>query len=316
MAIKISNSTVIDDTRKITLSNAYQGSLRGTYNDFHPTQITTITNTINMMTPIQKVVMTGNVTFSVTSGFHGATTTVHIDTSTSNHTPTFPTAVKFNTVPTWGDSRHWQVQLTQVNTSPQDIRATAIAFDEPGAVSSSFPNFDLSGSAASWQENGYGTNMNPWAGVSVNFQWEQGNNRVAVTHTSGNNRVASQQSTVYATYTGLTGITSCEVQYNVQSQNCSGYCTVSGYSPYGPTPASDGYASGTYYSLSTGKTFGWQAIDTSSSSGHTSVSASFFGQGTDFRIKIVANEGTFYSIGLVQGGTISCVANYGNVPAF
>lgn len=310
MAIKIIGTTVIDDTRKVITPR-----LTGTFSDFHPDSINTITTVIDFEKPIQKLAMSGNVTFTTANRVAGHTVTLLLDTSTSGHTPTFPSEVKFGVTPTWSNNRHWQITLTCTGTTP-DVRATAIGFDEPGSVTSSFSNWTFGG-AAGWTANGYGTSGNPWAAVWVSFKHDAGNNRVIVVQGKGNNNTGSTETTHYANYTGLSGITSVEAQYNVQSQACGGANCSTGYS-YGPTPVSDGYNSGTYYTVPNSPSqlfLGWQAVSTSSDSGSTNVTASMNSLNPDFRIKIVCTEGTFYSTA-ESSGQISAISNWGSVPAF
>lgn len=315
MAIKIVGTTVIDDTRKvITGTNLYTG-LNGTYSNFHPSGIDTITTAIDFHKPIMSLAMTGNVTFTTTNFARGATSTLLLDTSTSGHTPTFPSEVKFGVTPTWSNNRHWQITFTCTGTS--DVRATAIGFDEPGSVTSSFSNWNMTPSQG-WSENSYGTSGNPWAAVWVSFQRDDGNNRIKVVQGKGNSINGSNQSTFYANYTGLTGISSVEAQYNVQGQSCSGGNCSSGYS-YGPTPVNDGYNSGTYYTVPSAPSqlfLGWQCVSTSSDTGSTQVSAAFNSSNPDFRIKIVCSQGTFYSTSEVSASVLSLTTNYGNMPAF
>jgi len=315
MAIKIVGTTAIDDTRKVITGVSFGTGLNGTYSNFHPSGIDTITTAIDFHKPIMSLAMTGNVTFTTTNWARGATSTLLLDTSTSGHTPTFPSEVKFGVTPTWSNNRHWQITFTCTGTS--DVRATAIGFDEPGAVTSSFSNFSFSGGGAGWTASGYGTSGQPWAAVWVSFQRDDGNNRIKVVRGSGNSNSGSSETTHYANYTGLTRITSVEAQYNVQSQSCTGGNCSTGYS-YGPTPVNDGYNSGTYYTVPSAPSqlfLGWQSVSTSSSSQSTQTSASFNSLNPDFRIKIVCSQGTFYSTAEVPA-MITATSNWGNMPAF
>ena len=315
MAVKIIGTTVIDDTRKVITGTSLYTGLNGVYSDFHPDGIDTITTAIDFHKPIMSLAMTGNVTFTTTNWARGATSTLLLDTSASGHTPTFPSEVLFGVTPTWSNSRHWQITFTCTGTS--DVRATAIGFDEPGAVSSSFSNWDMTTSQG-WVTNSYGTSGNPWAAVYVSFQRDDGNNRIKIVQGKGNSINGTNESTFYANYTGLTGISSVEAQYNVQSQACGGSNCSTGYS-YGPTPPDDSLASGTYYTVPSGPGqlfFGWQCVSTSSDSGSTQVQAFFNSANPDFRIKIVCSQGTFYSTSEVNGGTLSLSTNWGSMPAF
>lgn len=319
MAIKVGGTTVITNSRVFDQGGTY--GLRGNYDDFHPSTIVNNTSSatgfVDMEIPLHKKTLTGNFAYTgIQNTFTGNTSTIIIDRSASGHTLSFANIFVFPTTPTWTDSRWWHVHVTVVAAST--YLCTATPFDEPSSSSSSFPNFTFGLASQGWTASGYGTSGNPWASVSVAFQHQTTQNRVAITHTNGNSNSGSTQSTVYATYSGLTGITSCEAQYNVQSQSCTGGNTnpSNGYS-YGPLPTNDGYNSGTYYTVPTSGSllFGWQSVSTSSSSSSTQTSANFASMNPDFRIKIVANEGTFYSTG-EAGAQLTATSNWGNVPAF
>lgn len=316
MAIKVSGTTVIDDSRKVITGTNYGTGLNGNYSDFHPAGIDTITTVIDFHKPIMSLAMGGNVTFSTTNKALGANSTLLLDTSTSGYTPTFPTEVKFGVTPTWSNNRYWQITFTCTGSNASVVRATAIGFDEPGSVTSSFSNWTMSPSAG-WTSNGYGTSGQPWAAVWISFQRDDGNNRIKVVQGKGNYNTGSNETTHYANYTGLTGITSVEAQYNVQSQSCSGGNCSIGYS-YGPTPVNDGYNSGTYYTVPGAPSqlfLGWQAVSTSSNQGQsTNTIANMNSLSPDFRIKIVCTEGTFYST--AEASAISVISNWGTVPAF
>ena len=120
----------------------------------------------------------------------------------------------------------------------------------------------------------------------------------------------------YISTASLTNITSIECQYNVQSQGCSGYCTASGYGG-GPTPAADGYNSGTYYSVPNSpgsRQFMWAAL--TDGAGITTTSFSLNTADPDFRIKVVCDQGTLYSTcEFTQGsGNLSARTYAGSIP--
>ena len=202
--------------------------------------------------------MTSDIGFGVANVSAGRMVVLNIDTSTSGHNLTFPSSVKFPTTPTWSDNRHWQVHLTALSAT--DIRATAIGYDEPGAVSSSFSNFNLTTNVWDTTDYYWSTVGFPETWCYLSFVHESVNNRVAITYATGDSGAPGNYPVQYANYTGLTGITSIEAQYNVQSQSCNGDCSASNYA-FGPTPADDGLAFGTYYTvpISGGLRFGWQA---------------------------------------------------------
>ncbi len=303
MAIKQQTTTIIDDTRKVDTTwgeagYGFPAGIKGKFSDLHPKQVDTITTAIDFNKSVLKIAMTGAVTFTYSNAAAGRMVILNIDTSTSGHTPTFPSTVKFPTTPTWSNNRHWQVHLTAMSAT--ELRATAFGFDEPGSVSSSFANFSLSG-ATLWDTANY-----HWANFGWPESWcyllfihESGNNRVKITYAWGDSGAPGNYPVQYADYTGLTGITSVEAQYNVQSQSCSGDCSAGNYS-WGPLPTNDGYASGTYYTVPTsgGLRFGWMAManpNDPGGAGNSLTQAAMNSSNPDFRIKIVCNEGTFYS---------------------
>jgi len=318
MAIKVSGTTVIDDTIKVITGTNYGTGLNGVYSNFHPDGIDTITTAIDFHKPIMKLAMSGNVTFTTTNTQLGATATLLLDTSTSGHTPTFGSEVLFGVTPTWSNNRHWQITFTCTGSNGADVRATAIGFDEPSSTSSAFNDWTFN-NAWDTSVSGYGTFSEPWSAVWVSFQHDTSNNRINVVHGSGNFNSGSNQYTSYATYTGLSNITAVTAQYNVQSQNVNGSNTnpSGGYS-YGPLPTNDGYSSGSYYTVPTSGSlfFGWQAVSQNSDPSSTQTSASFTGLDPDFRIKIVDSvAGTVYATCDVPLGSISATANWGNMPA-
>lgn len=322
MAIKSTTSVVIDDTRKIFTPGesiwGYPAGMFAKFSDFHPKTVATVSTDINFATSnVQKKTLTGNTTFTISNATVGRTVLLVIDTSTSGYTPTFPSTVKFPTTPTWSNNRHWHVHLSVVGS---EVRATAVGFDEPGSASSTFNDWTFNNSWDTTQ-NGYGTFSQPWAAVWVSFQHQTSNNRIAVVHGAGNFNTGSNQYTSYATYTGLSNITSVTAQYTVQSQSVTGSNTnpSGGYS-YGPLPTNDGFSSGSYYTVPTSGSlfFGWQAVSQSGDPQSTQTSANFSGPNVDFRIKIVDSvEGTLYATSDIGGfGAITATSNWGNTPAF
>lgn len=320
MAIKVNNTTVLNDSRNLTGAGTY--GLRGNFDNFHPTSIVnntaTATGNLDMEIPLHKKVLTGNFTFTgIQNNFAGNHATILIDRSASGHTIGFNSSIfSFPSTPSWSSHRWWQVSVIVGATG--SYFCTAIGFDDPAAASSSLSNWTFH---PSWDTTvaGYGTFSSPWSAVWVSFQHQTTNNRIAVVHGSGNFNSGSNQYTSYATYTGLSNITSVTAQYNVQSQNVSGGNTQSsgGYS-YGPLPTNDGYSSGSYYTVPTSGSlfFGWQAVSQSSDTQSTQTSASFSGPTADFRIKIVDSvEGTLYATSDLGFSQLTCTSNYGNTPA-
>ena len=315
MAIKSNNNVVIDDTRKIFTPGesiwGYPAGMSAKFSDFHPKTVATVSTDINFATSnVQKKTLTGNTTFTISNATVGRTVLFVIDTSTSGYTPTFPSTVKFPTTPTWSNNRHWHVHLSVVGS---EVRATAVGFDEPGSVTSTFNNFSISG----WQtfNSHFAASGFPESWCFLKFSRDDSNNRVIVERGHGTSASPGTYVNEYATYTGLTGITSVEVQYNVASQSCTGDCQVSNYT-FGPTPVSDGYASGTYYTVPNtpgGIRFGWTAqANPNSLVNEATTTADISSSNPDFRIKIVCNEGTFYSTAEANGFQIYMRAYIGS----
>ena len=324
MAIKQQTTTVIDDTRKVftTYGEGVWGptaGMVGKFSDLHPKQVDTITTAIDFNKSVLKRAMTGAVTFTLSNAAAGRMVILNIDTSTSGHTPTFPSSVKFPTTPTWSNNRHWQVHLTALSAT--DIRATAFGFDEPGAVSSSFSNFSLA-FPINWRTQDYYFSNVGWPETwcYILFVHESVNNRIKITYAHGDSGAPGSYPVQYANYTGLTGITSVEAQYNVSSQSCAGDCNASNYG-WGPMPTSDGYNSGTYYTvpISGGLRFAWMAMANPNSpggAGSSWVQANMNSSDPDFRIKIVCTQGTFYSTAQTQGDIDLRATASGNAEPF
>lgn len=142
MAIKIIGTDVIDDQRKlknITDCDAFVG-------DFHPAA-TTITTTINFTTPFMTVTLSAATTFTISGDTAGASAILCLDTSSSAHTPTFPSDFNWEagTEPTWSSYRKWQIYMTCLGGSRID--AIAVGFDAQASQPSE--SVGLSGTQAS-----------------------------------------------------------------------------------------------------------------------------------------------------------------------
>lgn len=130
MAIKISGTEVIDNSR--VLQNITGAN--GTYGNFH-SSATIITTVINFATPMMTLSMTGNVTFTESNKSAGRSAMLLLDTSSSGHTPTFSSNIKWNggTTPTWGDARYWQIALQCIDGTT--VRGTALGYETGAAPS-------------------------------------------------------------------------------------------------------------------------------------------------------------------------------------
>lgn len=334
MAIKLAGTPVITDSKVIGTSDGnvtYFDDVN--FTNFHPDVQTipasgavTIGNSDDGLIGAGQgysaftFVMTQNLQFSFSpagafsDGHFGSHFTIYLDRAAAGYTPTFVSQFAFTTTPSWSGDRYWTIN--GVIWPDGSARCTAVPFDAVSTPSSSFSNF-LDGFGQQWQnqDNSYGSGT-PWAAAHMSFQHSSANNRVNVTHGHGNSREGTTQTTTYANYTGLTGITSVEVQYNPGSQACSGSnCGSNSGQSYGPLPTDDGLNAGTYYDCSSSQVFfGWSAEVDSSSGTDSHTYATFNSSDPDFRIKIVCNEGTFYSTADVSGVSVFC--NYGPTAGF
>lgn len=314
MAIQTKGVTAINDSREL-VNIAFTENC--TYKDWQPVA-QTITTDLDWHKPLMKLDMTGNVTFTFSNLRQGSSVVLILDTTATPHTPTFPAEVKFPTAVTWTDHRYWIISMTcwEAIGGSEVIRATAVGYDALGTPSSSMDStFTI---PTSWVV--YNTFVNgvgfPECYCYISFNHEPGNNRIKVDFADGDSSQPTNfRGPVYINYTGLTNITSVQVQYNVQSQSCSGDCTPSNYG-FGPTPVSDGYNSGTYDNLPT--TFGWmaQANPNSFATNRATTNANFTSSNPDFRVKLVCDQGTFYCTGEMTGkqSAIYLDAQYGTTP--
>jgi hypothetical protein len=147
MAIKVSNTTIIDDSKNFINVQ----SCSGTYGDLHASP-SSVTSNITMSNSIQTCIMTGAQTFTLSGGEEGRTTALLLDTTSSGHAPTFPSSIKWvGGEPTWSGSRYWQITLLSRGTY-QAGSAVGYAGSSPteavtlgGTTSSPVNNFDATG---------------------------------------------------------------------------------------------------------------------------------------------------------------------------
>ena len=304
MAVKVSGTTVIDNSRGF-----FPQDITGTYSNFHPTLNINTSSVISFANPAQSITMSADTTYSTTGLAAGRQLTLSLDRSTSGYTPTFGSEVEFaGGTPTWSNRRHWLISFTCWDSSV--IRATALGFDEPGTASSTM---DSSFSLLGWNtnENDFGTSFEQ-AWCYCAFNHDSSNNRVKVEYASGNTQAMATVYTQYIDYTGMTGTITVTAQYN-GTFSTSGE---TGQATWGPRPQDDGYLSGTYYSVPTGggtRSFGWMAANNPNFSNNSGVTGSF--SAPAFRVKLVSNEGTFYSTGSWVANMALSV-NYGNTQGF
>ena len=275
----------------------------GTYTSFHPYVQSIAGTVIDLSQTMLSKTLSGATTFTYINGATGRTAVLLLDISTSNHVPTFPGDWSFQATPSWASNRYWII--TTVCFGPNDIYASAVGYDDTPSA----PAMDASFSISDWdhqQMRTAGGGIATEAFARVSFSNDVSNNRIDVAYAGGTNAASA---TVYHTYistSSLTNITSVQAQYNVNSQ--SGPGSPSGYA-FGPTPADDGYASGTYYNVPNSPgalQIGWMAKATSGQVRQTTFSLNT--ADPDFRIKVVCDQGTLYSTCEFTQGSGSCFA--------
>lgn len=302
MPVQVLSTTVIDDNNKLQNIDGANGK----YDSFHP-NTTQITNVLNLDYPVMTTFMTGDVTFSESNKAAGKISLLLLDTSSDQHTPTFSSNIKWagGSAPDWSGYQHWQIVLQCKNGI--EVRAIAAGYTAvipPYSMETSFS------SSGEWEKQVYAESGTPGvfpeASVAVRFTHETANNRIKVAfYTATSDSITTSTYDTYVNYTGLTNITSVEAQYNVDSQSCSGDCNSSLYG-FGPTPVNEGLNPGTYYSVPTSgdRNFQWmaQADPNEFADGVAQTTAVFPTDGTpSFKIKVVCDQGTFYSDCTEQG---------------
>lgn len=311
MAIQVNGVTAINNS-KVLQNIGRADNCR--YNDFHPAGIVDLgtSTVITNADPVLSRTLTADTTFthSQVTNSYNCQILLHLDLSADGWTPTFPSNYNFPATPAWSAHRYWMITIQE---RVGGFLCTAQGFDE-GPYSGS----GLGGSGAfltsTWTTPGawrvadiyYSGTGFPETYCYVSFQHQEANQRVKVTYAHGNSSQPTQfQPDVYVTYGGLSNISTVRVQYNVQSQACSGDCNASNYG-FGPTPVQDNKLSGSYYTLSGlgTQTFGWmaQANPNSFATNDTTTQANFGSANPDLRIEIVDSvEGTFTSTSEIPG---------------
>ena len=297
MAIKSGGITVINDYRALTSISG----MDGTYTSFHPYVQTVAGTVIDLSYTMLSRTLSAATTFTYINGATGRTAVLLLDISTSNHVPTFPGDWSFQSTPNWSSNRYWII--TTVCFGPNDIYASAAGYDDTPAAPALQSSFLIS----QWDHiqirtTTFGAAAEAFAQVA--FSNDTANDRIDVSYSGGTNAALATTYHTYIDTSGCTNITSMQCQYNVSSQ--SGPGSPSGYT-FGPTPADDGYASGTYYDIPTGvRRFGWMAKVATSGLAVTQFSLNT--ADPDFRIKIVCDQGTLYSTCEFTQGSGQCYA--------
>jgi hypothetical protein len=123
MAIKISGTTVINDSIAVENMNGIEGK----YSQFHGTYHT-VGTVLDMTKPIMRKTLTAPTTFTASNIATGKTSIFMLDVSTSGHLPTWPSSIQWpgdGTEPDWDATgvQHWVIGLTCWDST--NIRATA-----------------------------------------------------------------------------------------------------------------------------------------------------------------------------------------------
>ena len=147
MAIKVTNTTVIDDGKNfVSITNT-----SGSYGDLHASPSVTTSN-ISLSNAIQTCIMTANQSFTMSGGAEGRTTALLLDTGTTPYVPTFPSSIKWvGGEPTWSTRRYWQITFLSRGTYSTGS-AVGYAGSSPteavtldGTTGSPVLNFDATG---------------------------------------------------------------------------------------------------------------------------------------------------------------------------
>jgi hypothetical protein len=205
MAIKISNTTVIDDSKSfVNVTNC-----SGLYGDLHASPSVTTSN-ISVSNAIQTCIMTANQTFTMSGGDEGRTTALLLDTTSSGHTPAFPSTIKWvGGEPTWSTRRYWQITFLSRGTY-----FTGSAVGYAGAISPPTEAVTLDGTTGSPVVNSDFTGIEPFeAGWRFKadgnvYKWQHPNN------------IGGDGETLYSTTT-WNNITPSQTYY-IKASNYSG----------------------------------------------------------------------------------------------
>ena len=99
----------------------FNKAITGSYKNLHPELTTTsaaaTSQTFDMNDPMTHMTMTAATTFTATNLAAGKTSMMVLDTTSSAHTPSWSTDIKWPdaTEPTWADYRYWIVSFTCLN---------------------------------------------------------------------------------------------------------------------------------------------------------------------------------------------------------
>lgn len=111
MSLKVQGQVAVSDTRELDVTGA-----SGKYDDWHPnTNVATASGSyaINFNLPFHDLSLSAATTFSESSKSVGRSVTIHLNTGTSQYTPSWSGNVKWpgGTEPTWSDNQYWIINL-------------------------------------------------------------------------------------------------------------------------------------------------------------------------------------------------------------
>lgn len=293
MSIQIGSTVVINDSLELENIDGADGKY-----DFFSPNIRQTTGLIDFDTPMMECYMTSNLTFTEGNKRRGNSALLLLDTTANQYTPTFSNNIKWSggTVPNWSNFQHWQIAFVCQNNVT--VRATALGYTtlvQPGLQTSfARPPFWRTKKSIT-ASSGF-----PETYCDIRFIHYPNDNKIVATFGDGDSQTAATTTAVNINYTDLTNITSIQVKYDVTDQGCGGDCNALNYG-IGPTPAADGWNSGTYYDIPTTGTgvrqFAWMAQSNPNefAAGQAATFASFDPLTPDITIRIICDQGTFFS---------------------
>lgn len=137
MAIKVSNTTVINNDRKMLNITDTDG--RVSYSAVQAALTPTSSN-INFTTPKMSCTLAADTTFTESGAAEGKSAQLLLDLSSSGHTPTFSSNINWanGTEPTWSGYQKWHIIFTCVSAT--EIRAVAFGYEaQSGGTPTSWP---------------------------------------------------------------------------------------------------------------------------------------------------------------------------------
>lgn len=222
MAIKISGTTVINNSRSVINMSGIEGN----YTNFHGI-VTAITNNLDMSKPVMSRTLTADTTFTASNLATGKVCLLMLDIGSSQYIPTWPASIKWpgdGTEPDWDATgvTKWLVCLTCWDNTT--IRATATGWGTGTQTAS----VDLGSAARSYEKyNWWDESTNPHTAgtASMTFQTTGG---VSYSANSPTGTIANQN---FDTQTGTsswgTAVTGSdyEIKYQFTTDHFGGSVT-------------------------------------------------------------------------------------------